>query len=476
MRAEHDILYKSRMMKQEIQYARSHQLKLRAARLAENQRLAEIAEAKRKIDCSITIQRVWRGYKVFNIMYTTYRGILRLQALYRCRSTLTSFLIIKANIIKCQAFVRMVFAVNKYRQYKEAKLAEELRLATIAEENNIYESVVDIQRVWRGYKAYTHMFIAYRGLLRLQARFRSKSACSFYCNMLHASIVVQKNTRRSIAQHQYTRVRNMIIGLQLRFRERKADERIQNIMRSKDERLLSALAREKEIRDNYRDTRHTITYNMSLNSISGPINKNFELNQLDFRSLLTTNRDEYADDEEDDDLLGIFTFQEKEYATVLFSMLNSLIVTEKWNRAVRRIEGVPEECSLWIVENDSGRVWKRLALHAAMRKNPTKEVVAAILEAYPDSASHKDNLGALPLHYAAEYGASVEVLRELVKVCPRGIIVKDRDGRIPIDRLNIRDHNTDYSDTVSQLLADEWKSYKKMRAFQNSSSRSLIDE
>lgn len=63
-----------------------------------------------------------------------------------------------------------------------------------------------------------------------------------------------------------------------------------------------------------------------------------------------------------------------------------------------------------------------------------------------------------------------------MKVCPRGIIVKDRDGRIPIDRLNIRDHNTDYSDTVSQLLADEWKSYKKMRAFQNSSSRSLIDE
>jgi hypothetical protein len=56
---------------------------------------------------------------------------------------------------------------------------------------------------------------------------------------------------------------------------------------------------------------------MSLNSISGPINKNFELNQLDFRSLLTTNWD----------------------------------------------VGVPEECSLWIVENDSGRVWKRLALH-----------------------------------------------------------------------------------------------------------------
>ena len=160
-------------------------------------------------------------------------------------------------------------------------------------------------------------------------------------------VVVQKNTRHSIDQHQYTRVLNMIIGLQLRFRERKADERIQNIMRSKDERLLSALAREKEIRDNYRDTRHTITYNMSLNSISGPINKNFELNQLDFRSLLTTNRDEYADDEEDDDLLGIFTFQEKEYATVLFSMLNSLIVTEKWNRAVRRIEGKFIKCSTY---------------------------------------------------------------------------------------------------------------------------------
>jgi hypothetical protein len=28
-----------------------------------------------------------------------------------------------------------------------------------------------------------------------------------------------------------------------------------------------------------------------------------------------------------------------------------------------------------------------------MGKNPTKEVVAAILEAYPVSASHKDNLG-----------------------------------------------------------------------------------
>ena len=38
-----------------------------------------------------------------------------------------------------------------------------------------------------------------------------------------------------------------------------------------------------------------------------------------------------------------------------------------------------------------------------MGKNPTKEVVAAILEAYPVSASHKDNLGVSLYVYNAKH-------------------------------------------------------------------------
>jgi len=56
-----------------------------------------------------------------------------------------------------------------------------------------------------------------------------------------------------------------------------------------------------------------------------------------------------------------------------------------------------------------------------------------MLIAYPDSASYKDNLGALPLHYAAANGASAAVVESLLKYCPVASNVKDRDGNTPLD-------------------------------------------
>ena len=249
-------------------------------------------------------------------------------------------------------------------------------MAEIAKEN---QSATHIQRIWRGHKAFTRMLVAYRGLLRLQAQTKRNSARLLYREKVISAVLIQKNIRRYFVRQYYVRIRDIIIGMQLSFRERQAERKVQYLTRRNDDRLKGALEKERNLRDNYRKIR--INNSRKLKNTRKSIPERFSLNQIDFRSLLKTNV--FDDSEDEDDILGIFAFQEKENATVLFSTLNSLIASEKWSRAIKRISGkltfsssflftifiqvffvdTPGECSLWIVQNDGGRVWKRLPLH-----------------------------------------------------------------------------------------------------------------
>ena len=84
-------------------------------------------------------------------------------------------------------------------------------------------------------------------------------------------------------------------------------------------------------------------------------------------------------------------------------------------------------------------------------------------------------LKALPIHYASEFGATLEVIQELVSNFPRSIIVKDREGKRPIDRFNATIYDDVYSNAVMDLLkheADALTSYRQSRRSLISSQRS----
>eukprot|EP01043_Picozoa_sp_COSAG02_P085795 COSAG02_NODE_23375_length_720_cov_3.710145_1_plen_100_part_01 len=56
-----------------------------------------------------------------------------------------------------------------------------------------------------------------------------------------------------------------------------------------------------------------------------------------------------------------------------------------------------------------------LPLHYAAENQASSEVVAALLEAYPEAAREKDDDGYLPLHYAAQNQASSEMVAALLE-------------------------------------------------------------
>lgn len=161
------------------------------------------------------------------------------------------------------------------------------------------------------------------------------------------------------------------------------------------------------------------------------------------------------DDEEDEEIVGIFAFKEKERATVLYSQLNSLVEGGKWNRASKRVQGYKGEATLWIVGPDEkGLVWKRLPLHACCKKQPPKEFIQELLGAWRESCSHKDNQRSLPLHYACAFGASIDVIELLLRSSPNSIMVRNRDGLTPIEifRLACQEQEVASKDEILSLL------------------------
>lgn len=71
-------------------------------------------------------------------------------------------------------------------------------------------------------------------------------------------------------------------------------------------------------------------------------------------------------------------------------------------------------------------------LHAVVRYNPPLEMVAEMMQLCPELVYAKDCLERTPLHVAAGSGASASLVKLLAKSCPEGCNAQDEDGRTPL--------------------------------------------
>jgi ankyrin repeat protein len=65
-------------------------------------------------------------------------------------------------------------------------------------------------------------------------------------------------------------------------------------------------------------------------------------------------------------------------------------------------------------------------------RHPSMEVVKCLFDFYPRMASSKDNEGDLPLHYAARYSESIEMIRFLLQANPCSTKVKGESNLVPL--------------------------------------------
>lgn len=65
-------------------------------------------------------------------------------------------------------------------------------------------------------------------------------------------------------------------------------------------------------------------------------------------------------------------------------------------------------------------------------RNPNMEVVRSLFNFYPRMASTKDNCGDLPIHYAARYTSSIEVIRYLLQANPSSTRQRGEGDLVPL--------------------------------------------
>jgi ankyrin repeat protein len=75
-------------------------------------------------------------------------------------------------------------------------------------------------------------------------------------------------------------------------------------------------------------------------------------------------------------------------------------------------------------------------LHVALRMGAPVEVVTALLEAYPDAATIRDQYNYLPCHYACCYGTSSEGMKMLLRCNPDTADAANSCGMTPMEILN----------------------------------------
>jgi len=117
-----------------------------------------------------------------------------------------------------------------------------------------------------------------------------------------------------------------------------------------------------------------------------------------------------------------------ENRTVLFRM----ILKKDWKAANARANLYPDEAATWIVTKGFHGNLRFLPLHKACVLQPTQATIQALLTAYPEAATAKDQDGWLPIHCACFYGANDSVVSALLEASPKGATVKDDEGRLPL--------------------------------------------
>lgn len=132
----------------------------------------------------------------------------------------------------------------------------------------------------------------------------------------------------------------------------------------------------------------------------------------------------------------------------LFVLLKDL----KWKMAASRIAQFQDESCRWVVDHDDKNkkmIFRRLPIHEACIRNPTVEVVAALLDSYPTGASAKDNHGRTPLHCAVIHGAHIDVVYLLMNASYDVVQSQDFFNKIPQDYA----HTTTFTNKAEVIAA-----------------------
>ena len=119
-----------------------------------------------------------------------------------------------------------------------------------------------------------------------------------------------------------------------------------------------------------------------------------------------------------------------------------------------------DEVQRWIVKRDKQTndiKWRILPLHASILFQAPKNVVKAIIQAYPQAVKEKDDKGMLPLHVAFLVAhLDTEIVSALLDIYPEAVLEKDREGRAPISMLSIRQ-----SSSATSVPSETMKAYTK---------------
>lgn len=125
--------------------------------------------------------------------------------------------------------------------------------------------------------------------------------------------------------------------------------------------------------------------------------------------------------------------------------LYQAITNSDWKDAIAAVNAKPEEAKTWVVrhyddEEAEGQeqeiMWRFLPIHSACARQPSGEVIKALIQAYPDGAKCVDDQGMYALHYACGNQASREVIRMLLMSFPDAAKLKDPRGMLPIHYLS----------------------------------------
>jgi len=164
----------------------------------------------------------------------------------------------------------------------------------------------------------------------------------------------------------------------------------------------------------------------------------------------------------------------KRRASVSSSHLSNYIKERNWNQ-VRKI--ITSQKMLTLSRRNSGGYetsqHKNLLCLACMY-NPPSSVIAQWIHRCPSAAFEIDCEKRLPVHVACEYGASEDVVQELLRVNREGVYQKDVFGMLPIHRL-CRSYCYNSSATGSKKLIEN-SMIQVLRALLDIAPKTILEE
>jgi ankyrin repeat protein len=113
-----------------------------------------------------------------------------------------------------------------------------------------------------------------------------------------------------------------------------------------------------------------------------------------------------------------------------------------------------------------------LPLHVALYAGAPIEVVAALLEAYPDATKTRNYIGNLPCHYAYKFGTSSEGMKMLLRCNPDAASVRNDRGETPMNCIKYRQWKS-FAEEQEQVTNDlkqhpsYWKSKEQQALLQS---------